>query len=294
MRKIWILLMSAFVLIGCATVNDTTVKSYTTGELCEFLGPEWITVPEEDAAIYRELERRQAKCAYGNVVDYGRPVPNTATQSTERLPASGSGFIVSANGDLVTNAHVVENCGTLEVVLQNVRMEARLAAIDSTNDVAVLSMSQKTPAHATFSEQYSQRLADRVIILGFPLRGLLADQLNATSGDITSLAGIGGDSRFFQLSAPLQPGNSGGPIFNDRGEVIGMATAKLDALGVAAVTGDIPQNINFGLKALFIKSLLDSKGIAYRQGGSLGPVIPQEIAAAGSAFVVPVLCNYTD
>jgi serine protease Do len=206
----------------------------------------------------------------------------------------GSGFFVSAQGHVMTNEHVIDGCTKLEIIYRDQRIKAEVVARDKANDIAVLRVQRATPNHAKFRQTNSLRLAEPIMVLGFPLQGLLAGQLNATSGDITSLAGIGGDSRFVQISAPVQPGNSGGPIVDQSGNVIGIATSKLNALAVLKVTGDIPQNINFGVKGLFASTLLDANSIRYSNAQSGMDLTKPQLAEKGSEFVVPVLCNHPE
>jgi len=86
---------------------------------------------------------------------------------------------------------------------------------------------------------------DQVVAIGYPLHGLLTSDLTVTTGIISSLAGLHNDTRFLQISAPVQPGNSGGPLHDSSGNIVGVVSAKLDALRIVKATGDIPQNINF-------------------------------------------------
>lgn len=85
------------------------------------------------------------------------------------------------------------------------------------------------------------RLGASVAVLGYPLRQILAPSINITAGIVSSLARLGGDLRHLQITAPVQPGNSGGPLVDDRGLVVGVVSAKLDTLKVAVATGDVPQ-----------------------------------------------------
>jgi S1-C subfamily serine protease len=92
----------------------------------------------------------------------------------------------------------------------------------------------------------------------------LASTGTFTKGDVTALAGVGNDFTQFQLSAPLQSGNSGGPVVDAHGNVVGVAVAKLNALVIAKESGDLPQNVNFAVKASHAASFLDAHGIAMR------------------------------
>jgi S1-C subfamily serine protease len=91
---------------------------------------------------------------------------------------------------------------------------------------------------------------DQVVAIGYPLHGLLTSDLTVTTGIISSLAGLHNDTRFLQISAPVQPGNSG--------NIVGVVTAKLDALRVVKATGEIPQNINFAIKTGALRDFLDN------------------------------------
>src|SRR4029077_3309512 len=96
------------------------------------------------------------------------------------------------------------------------------------------------------------------------LAGYLAEQANVTTGDVSSLAGIGNDSRYLQITAPVQPGNSGGPLFDAAGNVIGVVSAKLDSIKLAGLTGDIPENVNFALNVSVVRGFLEARGISYQ------------------------------
>lgn len=276
---------------ACATVNDQTVPDMSTGQLCDFLGPAWITTPGERAAVLRELEKRQARCAGGMVVDYGVGNQNEGSANEPKGPSSGSVFFVNSKGVVATNSHVVKTCSKLQVVVNGRFRSAGIIAVDHANDVALLSTDAAPAEFATLEASKQPSLADRVLVLGYPLRGILADQLNATSGDITSLAGLEGDSRYFQMSAPVQPGNSGGPVFNESGKVVGIATATIDAVQMANVTGSIPQNVNFGLRVMFLKNMLDVNGLPYSTSDERQALSAGEIAELALDFVVPVVCG---
>jgi uncharacterized protein (DUF2147 family) len=108
---------------------------------------------------------------------------------------------------------------------------------------------------------------------------------------VSALAGLGDDSRYLQISAPVQPGNSGGPLLDASGHLVGIVTAKLNAVRIAKFTGDIPQNVNFAVKAEVAKTFLDSKGIAYRKGASDPQLSPADVGDIGRQFTVYVRCK---
>lgn len=188
---------------------------------------------------------------------------NQRSHSGERkTDGSGSGFLVSNKGYVVTNQHVVDGCAAI-TISEKEKIEASIIAEDERNDLAVI-LAKKTDAQPLSLRVNRQvKLAEEVVALGYPLQSILAKQLHVTTGTVTALAGIGSDTRFIQVSAPIQPGDSGGPIIDKYGNVVAMATSKLNAVAVAGVTGDIPQNVNFGVKASVIGNFLDVYQIPY-------------------------------
>jgi lipoprotein NlpI len=186
---------------------------------------------------------------------------NTAVGDT----FTGTGVVIGSRGEILTNSHVVAACESITVRPLSERPEtATLIARDEHNDLAVIRTKESLRAVATFREGAPTRAGDAVVVLGYPLSGLLAATANLTVGNVSALAGLGNDSRYLQISAPVQPGNSGGPLLDASGHLIGIVTSKLNAASVARVTGDIPQNVNFALKAEVARTFLDSEGIAYR------------------------------
>jgi S1-C subfamily serine protease len=164
--------------------------------------------------------------------------------------SAGSGVVIGTQGEILTNSHVVEDCQKITVQFPSKDSEtAVLVARDQRNDLAVVRTSKPLASVAAFRDGAPVRAGDTVVALGYPLSGLLASTTNVSVGNVSALAGLGDDSRYLQISAPVQPGNSGGPLLDASGHLVGIVTAKLNAARVARVTGDIPQNVNFALKS---------------------------------------------
>jgi S1-C subfamily serine protease len=143
---------------------------------------------------------------------------------------------------------------------------------------------------ATFREGTPVRAGEAVVALGYPLSGLLASTANVSIGNVSALAGLHDDSRYLQISAPVQPGNSGGPLLDSSGHLMGIVTAKLD-YRIARYTGDIPQNVNFALKAEVARIFLDSKGIAYQKAHSDQQLSPADVGDFARPFTVHIKCQ---
>jgi hypothetical protein len=201
--------------------------------------------------------------------------------------------VIGSQGEILTNAHVVENCESITIGFPSGSSEiAVLIAHDQKNDLAVVrTKNQPSLVTAAFREGAPVRAGDTVVALGYPLSGILASNANLSVGNVSALAGLGDDSRYLQISAPVQPGNSGGPLLDASGHLVGIVTAKLDAALVALVTGDIPQNVNFALKAELARTFLDSKGISYRAARSDQQLSTADVGDIARPFTVHIECR---
>ena len=215
-----------------------------------------------------------------------------AARETEPLEpkSSGSGFVVGGSGDVVTNHHVVDGCARVTVSRAGASHDAGVRATDAAADLALLRASSALGKAAAFSRSPRASLGEAVTVAGYPLRGLLSSRLNVTSGNVSALAGIGDDPKRLQITAPVQPGNSGGPLLDTAGNVIGVVVSKLDAVRTAELTGDIPQNVNFAIKGALVRGFLDIHGVAYVRRASDVKLAPERLAERARAFTVAVHC----
>ena len=168
---------------------------------------------------------------------------------------SGTGFFVTDNGVLVTCAHVIEDAERITVRIDETEYKAEILWEDVDTDLAILRINYRNPSYFRLLNFDSVELGDEVFVLGFPLSQILGSDIRLTNGIVSARSGINADQTYFQISAPIQPGNSGGPIFNDKFEVIGVAAHKLNDMSTLASAGTIPQNVNFGVKSDFVNSM---------------------------------------
>lgn len=209
---------------------------------------------------------------------------------TGKAARTGTGFIVSRQGHVLTNHHVVEGCASILATAEGMKTQLTLVGKDVENDLAVLKLSAPSQNAATFRGVRSIRAGDAVVVVGFPLHGLLVTEAHVTSGTVSALAGIGNDTRFLQITAPVQPGNSGGPLLDQSGQVVGVVVSKLDAVNIARATGDIPQNINFAINGTVAKTFLDSHSVGYETAKSEKKIEPAEIATVAKQFTLLLEC----
>jgi hypothetical protein len=208
--------------------------------------------------------------------------------------SSGTGFVVSRSGDILTNYHVIKECERIAVQAGNTPAgEADLSSRDDANDLALIRVKTAPASIAVFREGPPVRLGEHVIALGYPLFGVLASSAILSEGSVSALAGLFDDSRYYQISAPVQPGNSGGPLLDTSGHVLGIVSGKLDAMRVQNYTGDIPQNVNFAIKADTAKYFLDSRGIRYETARSEQQMSTADVADLASQFTVYIECRQT-
>ena len=202
---------------------------------------------------------------------------------------AGSGFVIDASGSIITNFHVVSECKQIAVLFDSGKHPAKLLVHDVRLDLALLGSQLRTSPAAVRAD--AVHVGETVYAAGFPLAGLLASDMNFTGGTISSLSGLVGDSTKLQITAPVQPGNTGGPLVDEAGNIAGVVVGKLDAIRVARITGDIPQNVNFAVKGDVLKLFLDANKVRYTKMGIQRKMPPVEIANKARLFSVQVICE---
>jgi serine protease Do len=219
------------------------------------------------------------------------PEERNAAPKPEHEASSGTGFFVATNGALITNAHVVENCAAIHVTTsEGATSDAKIVARDVRNDLALLGTDLTAKKVAAL--RASIRLGEPVEAFGYPFADVLAKSGNFTLGNVSALVGIGEDSRYLQISAPVQPGNSGGPLLDQNGNLVGVVSAKLNALRVMVATnGDIPENVNFAIKASIVTSFMEANSVAYTTGGATQPIPPADLADQAKAMSAFIECQ---
>jgi S1-C subfamily serine protease len=212
----------------------------------------------------------------------------TSPQKSEPGGTSGTAFFVSKDGAALTNAHVVQRCQQIRVNADGQSGTGRLLSRDDKNDLALLATDLRPAQTANWRLQVRQ--GEDIVVYGFPLTGALASGGNVTTGNVTALAGLADDSRFLQISAPVQPGNSGGPLLDRNGTVVGIVVSKLNALSIASATGDIPQNVNFAIKASVAAAFLDAQRVTHAENAGAGSLSTPDLAERARSFTVQVVC----
>ncbi len=224
--------------------------------------------------------------------EYSYTYKGERDKKTDKQPkvSSGTAFYINRNGHLITNHHVISDCKKIQINSSKVDSEAKVLVADATNDLAVIKSDNSYNSHVRLRGGKGVRVGEDIIVTGFPLVSLLGETIKVTRGNISSVTGIDNDTSIMQISAPIQPGSSGGPVLDMSGNVVGVVSSKLNELVVAKATGSLPQNINFAIKSLTLQIFLDTHGINYELENSNTKLEAVDIAEKAQGYTVRVKC----
>ena len=208
----------------------------------------------------------------------------------------GTGYVISASGHIITNHHVVDGCvGDIKGNLTgDAAVTLRVVNSDAANDLALLQGPADSFKSFAKIRDRSIHSGDSVVAIGFPYHGLLSSDFTVTTGIVSSLSGLLNDTRHLQISAAVQPGNSGGPLLDTSGEIVGMVVGKLNVLGIARQTGSIPENINFAIKTGAIRDFLDNSVVPYETSAPGTELKTADIATNARAYTLLISCTATE
>jgi TPR repeat protein len=216
-------------------------------------------------------------------IDEGRNTPKIA----EWKRCAGTGFFVTEDGYFVTCEHVVRGASFFHVRSSSGYLPARLIKKDRTIDVAVLKVDGAFRA-LPVAAQLRVKLGEAVFTIGFPNPNVQGIEPKLTRGEISSMAGIRDNPRYFQISVPVQPGNSGGALLDECGNAVGVVTSRLDDAATFQASGALPQNVNYAVKSGLVYSFLS--GVPELSGKLKKPCTGKDReAASGSAERAAVL-----
>ena len=181
--------------------------------------------------------------------------PEPKIDDNEILAASsGSGFFISKAGYIVTNYHVTENCNSVKVIFKDTEAEAKILAVDKRNDLAIIKANINPDKIYAVSNKDVSLMQD-VIVAGFPLGKDISSAIKTHKGSVTALAGFGDNYSNFETDATINQGNSGGPILDHKGNIVGVAVATWVEEGV--------QSIHFGIKSSTLKTFASANEITF-------------------------------
>jgi S1-C subfamily serine protease len=253
------------------------------------------------------------------------PPPRIASKPKPKSPppaksaSSGSGFFVSKLGHIVTNQHVVRSCKGVTVGDNaNSQVKAEVVETDRRNDLALLKISSTEMASADTKSLIRKlgtalsrnlgikvvplssngllrsddvELGESLLVAGYPYGDIFSNTIKVTKGIVSAIRGIGDDSGQFQLDAAVQPGNSGGPIYDENGNIVGVVVAQLNKLKMAKTIGSLPENVNFGIKASTVRQFLTSAGLPTKWSSRTSSMSTRDLAKIAKNQTVMVVCQ---
>lgn len=273
-------------------------RSVVTGENCY---AQWgDSIPDvKHKVLYSCKQKYQQVC---EIVDVNlqslnnQPSNDSFTSKNEKpkpdsdykLIGTGTGFTVNKYY-VVTAEHVLEDCNAVSIRHGNQEIDAQTVARDVSNDLGLIRLQKPIGNTAKLRGGKRIRLGEMVVNYGYPLFGQLSTSATITEGNINNLSGAGNDSTVIQFDAPTQPGNSGGPLLDSSGNVVGVAI-KILSKKYADATGHIAQNVNFAVKSNIVENFLQSNKIPFQTADSTEKLELPDIAEKAEAFTVLVGC----
>jgi S1-C subfamily serine protease len=252
---------------------------------------DWVIYPHATMPNFRLSEP-----VLDDLVAYIHSLRETATATCvscnpdlpDRLFASGSGFFIDRDGSVMTVAHNVRSCSRVTVELPGVfKGDASIVGDDQYLDLALLKTAHRPASFAGIRHGSSLGLGEQVTVFSYPLRGTLSSEGNLSLGYVSALRGIGDNAQEFQMSANLQLGSSGGPVFDRQGRVVGIARSRLVATSAAELP---PQGVNFAIGLSTMHLFLAAIGRPHSENIDVSEPTLDAAATLVKSYTVKVAC----
>jgi S1-C subfamily serine protease len=196
-------------------------------------------------------------------IELERGIAPKDSQSVVKKSCTGTGWFFNSN-HVATCWHVIDGCKSISIEVDGVKFPAQVVAKDTANDIAVLRIGQCNVRHTYLPiKARVAKISDKVFTIGYPLASILGQAQKYTEGTVSAVSGIGNDGRYYQISTPIQPGNSGGALVDARGNVVGLTSSALNAIKTATIVGALPQNVNYAIKVRYLVALLEDSSIYF-------------------------------
>jgi S1-C subfamily serine protease len=258
----------------------------------------------------KQLEEERRKFEDLRLAEKNRQRQAQAKKKPPPQSGTGSGFFVSKMGHVITNAHVVKNCKKVTIGDNaNKQVPAELINADSSNDLALLKLSTLEMASAESKSLIQKlgitvvplasegllrdedvRLGEKVLVAGYPFGELVSNTIKVTSEIVSATRGAGDESGQFQLDAAVQPGNSGGPIYDSGRNIVGVVISQLDKRMMEKAIGSMPENVNFGIKASTVRQFLTSSGLPSKKSERTEEKSTEQLAEIAKNQALMVMC----
>lgn len=208
---------------------------------------------------------------------------------------SGTGFVVTRQGEAVTNAHVLENCSATQIrTTRGTVHDATIIARDDALDLALLStpLRPERPARLRHT-QTDVRVKERIMLMGYPQEAAMQGKYAVAFSHVRALSGLQGETDWLQFEDSVRMGNSGGPLLDDAGNVVGVVTGKATLIqrNLLAARDEVVGQSDFAINAATLRRFLDRHRIRYESRDSLMKLSPDQVERIGQEFIVNVLCR---
>lgn len=291
-KSIFMILIIAFFILfpSCVSTTvqvnpDVEVKSSDIFYIAQY---------EDNLALYNSIiDEFYKKGICAELVYDSSMIPDVVSPTV-----SGSGFYIAPD-IIVTNSHVINGENKITYYQNGIKHNARPMCVDKQNDIAILQGDVITVPYFKLLSSQDYTVTTPVFVLGYPLSDILGNEIRITNGIVNALSGIEGDTNMIQISAPIQPGNSGGPVVTEDYEVIGVATSKLSDAYTIVATNSIAQNVNFAIKSDLISFLASANLYELKSNVEYVESLNDAIAAtvkieAGGTELIPEKQYYID
>ena len=258
-----------------SALNDYYKSQMTLGEIY-FFGDYGITIDYEKSSYwFREAAYNSER--------------KTFESGELQVIGTGTGFFVSPN-HIVTNSHVIDSCDAVAVKNLRYESEVEILDVDQNSDLAILVTGNPISDTLFLRHGSPVRTGEGSIVIGYPFASTLGSGSKLTVGNISALTGFQNNIAHMQLTSPVQPGNSGGPLLDEGGNVIGVVVSRLEKSD--EITGDRPaQNVNFAIKVDLLKMFLDFNMISYSERKTTSLLSPNQIFQDSMDGTVQVHCK---
>jgi S1-C subfamily serine protease len=261
MKKLFVFALVVLLCIlfsGCVSSNIIADRKLNFPENTVF----YINTLRDNKGVYTSLQQVLDRHSIeSELVTSSKEIPKPS-----RDESSGTAFFIAPD-ILVTNAHVIDDDKDIVFIKDGVEEKAELLYKNTQNDLAFLQTRKFDMPYFRLAKQSGYDITQSIYVLGYPLSDILGNEIRVTNGIINSLSGIGGDSNNLQISAQIQPGNSGGPVIDDSYNVVGVASSKLSDSFIVSTKNTIAQNVNFAIKsnivALFGEEFISPENLNY-------------------------------
>ena len=254
---------SPFIIPGRSLVPYKTQIKSKTAKNSNNTNADLAKLEEEKRKIEKEkkkIEEEKKKIAEAKKKQEEEEKQRKEADAKLYIIGSGTGFFVSAEGHIVSNDHVVGICRKVASKIDGEIEYFNIIKTDEVNDLGIIKGEYKNPTYLSIKSDGAEYGED-VVAFGYPLADALSTSVKLTRGIVSSLSGPGNNYSEIQIDAAIQPGNSGGPVLNMEGQVVGVASSGLNKLYMLEQSEYIPENVNFAVAAPTLANFLKANGV---------------------------------